>query len=101
MDWTSETIQVWHFPRGSIPQDIVDKTPDPSTWGVPQAVFGGGSGVLSCDVETSFHNMSIVINIDMCGSYAGTLWGVDNTCDSYASTCEDWIGDNPTQLTNL
>ncbi|KUI54912.1 hypothetical protein VP1G_02156 [Cytospora mali] len=101
MDWTSETIQIWHFARGSIPQDIIDKAPDPSTWGEPQALFGGGSGELSCDVEKSFSNMSIIINLDFCGSYAGTLWGVDNTCADYAATCEDWVGNNPSQLTNV
>ncbi|ROW09536.1 hypothetical protein VMCG_02639 [Cytospora schulzeri] len=101
MDWTSEAIRIWHFPRGSIPQDIVDKAPDPSTWGAPQALFGGGTGTLSCDVETSFSNMNIVINLDLCGSYAGNLWGVNNQCDDYAATCEDWVGNNPSQLTNV
>lgn len=101
MDWTSDAIRIWHFPRGSIPQDIVNKAPDPSGWGTPQALFGGGTGLYSCDVETSFANMNIVINLDLCGSYAGNLWGVNNQCDDFATTCEEWVGNNPSQLTNV
>lgn len=101
MDWTSDAIRIWHFPRGSIPQDIVDKAPDPSGWGTPQALFGGGTGLYSCDVETSFANMNIIINLDLCGSYAGNLWGVNNQCDDFATTCEEWVGNNPSQLTNV
>lgn len=101
VDWTADAISIWHFPRSSIPQDIVNKAPVPSSWGTPQAVFGGGSGIYSCDVASSFANMSIVLNIDLCGQYAGTLWGVNNNCKNYSSTCEDWVGNNPSQLTNL
>lgn len=59
LEWTSDVIQIWHFPRTGIPQDIVDKVPDPSGWGAPQALFGTSS----CDVGTHFSNMSIVLNI--------------------------------------
>lgn len=63
MDWTSDSIKIWHFPRNRIPQNIVDKRPDPSTWGAPQALFGDSSDPDSCDVGASFYNMSIVLNI--------------------------------------
>ena len=63
MDWTNEAIRIWHFPRNKIPQNIVDKKPDPSTWGTPQALFGGSSDPDSCDVGVSFKNMTIVLNI--------------------------------------
>lgn len=63
MDWTSESIKIWHFPRNKIPQNIVDKKPDPSTWGTPQALFGDSSDPDSCDVGLSFYNMSIVLDI--------------------------------------
>lgn len=63
MDWTSDSIKIWHFPRNKIPQDIVNKTPDPSTWGSPQALFGDSGDPDSCDVGESFYNMSIVLDI--------------------------------------
>lgn len=55
---TSTSIGVWHFPRSGIPQDIINKAPDPSRWGKPTALFGTSS----CDISTHFTNMSIVVN---------------------------------------
>jgi hypothetical protein len=62
-EWTSTSIKIWHFPRNSIPQDIANKKPDPSTWGAPQAIFGDSGNPASCDIGASFYNMSIVLNI--------------------------------------
>lgn len=62
LQWTSDAIQIWHFSRGDIPQDIIDKVPDPSNWGAPQALFGTSS----CDVDSHFANMSIVVNTVSC-----------------------------------
>ena len=59
MLWDSDFIRVWHFARGNIPSDIVDKKPEPEGWGLPQALFGGSK----CDVDTYFKNMNIVLNI--------------------------------------
>ncbi|KAK7704902.1 hypothetical protein SLS64_008250 [Diaporthe eres] len=100
MDWTSESIRIWHFPRNKIPQNIVDKKPDPSTWGTPQALFGDSSDPDSCDVGLSFYNMSIVLDIDFCGDYAGgSQWG-SSSCYAYASSCEIWVGNSPSQFAN-
>lgn len=57
--WTDEAISIWHFPRTALPADVLVKQPDPSLWGLPQAVFGGAG----CDVESHFRDMSIVLNI--------------------------------------
>ena len=59
MQWDSDYIRVWHFARGSIPSDIESKNPDPSGWGLPQAVLGGSK----CDVDSYYTNMNLVINI--------------------------------------
>lgn len=59
MEWDSEHIRIWHFPRGSIPRDIRNKQPNPDEWGQPVAIFGGSS----CDVDHYFTNMRIVLNI--------------------------------------
>ena len=66
----SNGIQIWFFPRGQIPQDITDGTPDPSTW--PPAV--GSFSADSCD-PTHFSNQNIVINISACGDWAGSAYG--------------------------
>lgn len=59
VQWNNEFLSVWHFPRGSIPEDIDAKVPDPSGWGLPQAVFGGAD----CDVNEYYNNMNLVLNI--------------------------------------
>jgi hypothetical protein len=59
VEWTDDTIKVWHFPRNAIPVDIVLKVPDPSGWGEPEALFGGST----CDVDTFFNDMSIVLTM--------------------------------------
>lgn len=61
MEWDAEDIKIWHFPRSAIPIDISlapITAPNPSSWGPPQAVFGGSS----CNVDSYFYNMSLVIN---------------------------------------
>lgn len=58
VDWNHKHIKVWHFERGKIPKDIEDKTPDPTKWKAPVAVFGGSS----CDVDSFFKDMRLVIN---------------------------------------
>jgi hypothetical protein len=59
VQWDSQHLKVWHFPRGAIPVDIADKQPDPDGWGPPEAIFGGSS----CDVDSFWKNMKLVINI--------------------------------------
>lgn len=59
MEWDAEYIKIWHFSRNQIPGDISAKKPMPEEWGLPHAIFGGKS----CDVDTHFKNMNLVINI--------------------------------------
>ncbi|RYP53888.1 hypothetical protein DL768_001200 [Monosporascus sp. mg162] len=94
LEWDGEDLKVWHFPRSAIPDDIVYAgilSPDPKTWGPPQAVFGGSA----CDADTYFYNLSLVININFCGDYAGNVWGKADQCNLVAPTCEEWVADNP------
>lgn len=54
-EWTSTGINIWFFPRDSIPLDIIAGIPDPMLWGLPAAKFAGG-----CDINEHFDEMSIV-----------------------------------------
>jgi hypothetical protein len=96
MELRSAGIRVWFFDRTSIPSDIntstsntstTTTTPDPSTWGTPLADFPN----TNCDIDTHFRNQSIIANIDLCGSWAGstdwynTIAGCPGTCDNYVS----------------
>ncbi|KAF4126622.1 WSC domain [Geosmithia morbida] len=96
MKWDSDHISVWHFSRGEVPGDISDKRPDPSSWGLPDALFGGAS----CDVDKFFSNMSLVININFCGDYGNAAWGAEDSCDTYADTCSEYVANHPDAFEN-
>lgn len=70
-------IRAWQFGRASIPSDITAGSPDPSSWGTATADFPS----TSCDIDTHFRNQSIVANIDLCGSWAGTQSVYSQTCE--------------------
>lgn len=68
MELRSEGIRIWQFGRSSIPSDITAGTPDPSIWSEATADFPN----TDCDIGSHFKNQSIIANIDLCGSWAGT-----------------------------
>ncbi|GAW14380.1 hypothetical protein ANO14919_037820 [Xylariales sp. No.14919] len=99
LEWDSQDIKIWHFPRRAIPDDINLAplvTPDPTTWGPPQALFGGSR----CQADSHFFNMSLVINTNFCGAYAGNIWGVADQCNELAPTCEEYVAGNPSSFSN-
>ncbi|KAI0023066.1 glycoside hydrolase family 16 protein [Xylariomycetidae sp. FL0641] len=99
MEWTSEALKLWHFPRSTIPADITYApvvTPNPANWGPPQAIFGGSA----CDADSHFFNMSLVINTNFCGDYAGNIWGVADQCNKLAPTCKEYVAANPSSFKN-
>ncbi|KAG0649122.1 putative glycosidase [Hyphodiscus hymeniophilus] len=76
-EWTSDHIKIWFFPRGSIPQNIINGTPDPSTWTEPQANFQGGT---NCDIDSHFGQNQIIFDTTFCGDYGDATWPSDQTC---------------------
>ncbi|KAF4342217.1 mixed-linked glucanase precursor MLG1 [Fusarium beomiforme] len=91
MEWDSDYISIWHFPRGAIPADIEAKRPDPRKWGLPQSLFGGSK----CNVDEYFNNMRIVLNINFCGDYGEGTWRDSETCRALAPTCREYVANNP------
>ncbi|PTB70742.1 glycoside hydrolase family 16 protein, partial [Trichoderma citrinoviride] len=96
MEWDSVHIRIWHFARGSIPRDVEEKRPDPETWGLPIAVFGGES----CDVDQYFHRMRLVLNINFCGDYGNAVWGNSDQCNQFAATCPEYVASHPEAFAN-
>ncbi|KAK8079984.1 hypothetical protein PG997_007802 [Apiospora hydei] len=83
LEWDSDGLKVWHFPRSAVPSDIAYApltSPEPASWGPPQALFGGSG---------------LVININLCGDYAGNIWGKTDKCDTLAPTCKDYVASSP------
>lgn len=54
-----EGIDIWWWPRNSIPNDIKAGKPVPFSWGIPS--FSSSSR--SCDTGTFFKDLTFVINI--------------------------------------
>ncbi|KKY17376.1 hypothetical protein UCRPC4_g05620 [Phaeomoniella chlamydospora] len=90
MQWTSDYIRIWFFARGSIPSDITAETPDPSGWGEPQANLQG-----SCDIDSHFADHNIIFDTTFCGDYGNAVWSSDSTCSAKASTCNEYVAQNP------
>jgi hypothetical protein len=90
MEWTSEAIKVFFFPRSSIPSDISSGSPDTSTWGPPVASFSGSG----CDIDSHFTNHNIVFDTTFCGQWAGQVWA-KGECASKANTCDEFVAKNP------
>lgn len=94
MDWTSEHINIYFFPRDKIPADLTAGNPDPSNWEPPTASFTG-----QCDIDNHFKNHKIIINITFCGDWAGGVWG--DQCSGNAPTCEQFVAENPGAFTDV
>lgn len=78
MEWTSNAVKIWFFPRGQVPESITQATgtqgPDPRSFGkLPEANFQG-----SCDLDAHLSAQNLVFNIDFCGSFAGNTWQGDD-----------------------
>lgn len=77
--WNDAGVTMWRFFRDSIPADITAKKPNPSTWGTPAAIFPSHS----CDMKSHFFNHSLILDISLCGDYAGSAYansGCPGTC---------------------
>ncbi|KAF2416327.1 putative endo-1,3(4)-beta-glucanase [Tothia fuscella] len=99
-EWTSANIKVWFFPRGSVPDTIVnsDASPDITQFGLPTAIFQG-----SCNFDEKFANHQIILNTDFCGDYAGNAYS-SSSCPltqgfSSWDSCVTFVGNNPQNFT--
>ncbi|KAI1824761.1 concanavalin A-like lectin/glucanase domain-containing protein [Xylaria intraflava] len=92
MEWRSQGIRMWQFARDAVPADITAKQPDPSTWGKAAADFPD----TDCDVGAHFRNQTIIVNIDLCGQFAGGVYP-QSGCPS---TCTDFVANNPSEFAN-
>ncbi|PPJ61018.1 hypothetical protein CBER1_02002 [Cercospora berteroae] len=101
-EWTSNYIKHWWFPRGQIPASITAGNPDVSAFGNP-AVNAQGA----CDIDSHFRNMSIIINIDFCGAWAGNVYNQrpncpqdvpKNTPEKAIDRCNAFVGEYPDRM---
>ncbi|TFK39843.1 glycoside hydrolase family 16 protein [Crucibulum laeve] len=71
--WDSTGIRVWHFARDELPADIAGKERemDTSTWGPPAAFWDSKT----CHMENHFYQHKLVLDITLCGDWAGPTYG--------------------------
>ena len=94
MELRDAGIRIWFFGREAMPGDLSsgnDSSPDPSGWGEALADFPS----TDCDVGSHFRNQSIIANIDLCGSWAGST-SVYSGTDACPGTCEEFVTSNAT-----
>lgn len=88
--WATELapsgVSVWFFPRPSVPDNLQNSSmiPDPSTWGTPSAHFSN----TTCSIADFFGDQQLVIDITLCGDWAGNSYVFSETC---TGTCTDLV----------
>ena len=90
-EWTSDHINIWFWPKGSAPADVLGANPNPTAWGKPTANFQGGQG---CNIDKHFNNMQLVFDTTFCGDWAGqaSVFSADSQCKG---TCQAFVQNNP------
>ncbi|PCH43204.1 glycoside hydrolase family 16 protein [Wolfiporia cocos MD-104 SS10] len=76
--FASTGIEIWFWSRSDIPSSISNATTSISTddWGTPSASYPASS----CDIETYFKPQQIVLDITLCGDWAGLDTIYPETC---------------------
>ncbi|WWC85506.1 uncharacterized protein L201_000370 [Kwoniella dendrophila CBS 6074] len=92
MLWNGDGIRMWDWNRAQIPTDITFNSPTPEHWGTPRAAWDASM----CDPWKFFQEQVLVLNIDLCGEWAGALY---NTFPYCPGTCAEYIS-NPNNLNN-
>ncbi|KAF8531330.1 concanavalin A-like lectin/glucanase domain-containing protein [Gautieria morchelliformis] len=77
-------IFIWFWSRADVPSNLSPTAPatplDVSTWGPPTASYLGST----CNISQFFTPQQLVLNIDLCGDWAGVPSIYQSTCASQA-----------------
>ncbi|KAF7366964.1 putative glycosidase C21B10.07 [Mycena sanguinolenta] len=91
MERTNGFISVWFWSRNdpTVPADVRagGSTVDTDNWGTPAGYWPSTS---TCDLESHFAPNNIIINLTLCGDWAGAVYPA-----SCPSTCIDYVDNNP------
>lgn len=97
MELRDAGIRMWLFYRDSIPADITAGTaPNTANWGEAIADFPS----TDCDISSHFKNLSIVANIDVCGSFAGSPSVYSTKWSCPGTNCTEYAAQNPSGFNN-
>ncbi|KAI1788217.1 hypothetical protein LXA43DRAFT_1063768 [Ganoderma leucocontextum] len=97
MERTDKHIKIWHWLRNDpkVPAEVRDGKATISTdsWGVPVGFWPGGN---TCDLTKHLDPHNLIINLTLCGSWAGTTFNADGC----PGNCETYIEQNPAAFKN-
>jgi len=88
--WDSSGLQMWHFVRDSIPEDIQNGQPDPSSWSTPVAFWSS----LGCDFASDLQNQHLIINTALGGGWASSDYpnsGCPGTCSDQTAVGKNFV----------
>ncbi len=85
-----DKISIWRWFRADVPADVAAGAPVPGSWGTPTAAWGNGR----CDLASKFKQLQIVVDLTICGDWAGNagVWA-GSSCSSKWSTCAAAVPD--------
>ncbi|TFK94501.1 glycoside hydrolase family 16 protein [Polyporus arcularius HHB13444] len=96
MERTNSFIKVWFWSRnaGNIPSDVLHGAASVNTdnWGTPLAFFPS----TSCDIDSHFGPHNIIINLTLCGDWAGAAFGADGC----PGDCISYVNQNPSAFSD-
>lgn len=76
MEWTSDGIKIWSFPRGDEPSDIDSQSPSPNDWDTKYLKAAWSSH--SCDTAKYFQQHAVTFDTTLCGAWAGSAYRACN-----------------------
>ncbi|KAL5508546.1 hypothetical protein ACEPAH_6165 [Sanghuangporus vaninii] len=98
MERTDSFIRVFFWSRedSSVPDEVQSgaSTVNPDNYGTPYALFPN----TSCDLDSHFGDNNIIINLTLCGDWAGQ--GSIFSGAGCPGTCVDYVNNNPSAFTD-
>ncbi|KAG8907074.1 hypothetical protein FRC01_007826, partial [Tulasnella sp. 417] len=92
MERTSTYINIWFWSRNdpAVPGEVKNGSGaiSPANWGAPYANYVNDS----CDFDTHFGPENVIINLTLCGDWAGNEYIYPSTCPQ---TCVDHVNNDP------
>jgi hypothetical protein len=82
LEFATTGINIWFFSRAHVPPSLSSNSIDTSTFGTPS----GSWPASSCDPSQFFDKQEIVIDITLCGDWAGAPSVLEATCPKLQGT---------------
>ena len=97
MEWTSDAIKIWFFPKGGAPSDLNTANPNPANWGTP-FTYWDNSG---CNLDANYRDLRIIFDTTFCGDVGDATWSTGSCASrTRSSTCAAYVAQNPTDFSS-